>query len=183
MRGGAVGYPNTVKSAITNKDLLRCNRRGIGSEKPSVSIEELLENSRWGTSYSSVDRKLAIDPSKDEVFNVYRAIRGRFRHTRHDSDTQDIEKEDVTVPKLKHYPTPLWFLWRSEADIIVRNAFPSWRVWELYMGTSSCIVTHLGGNASTKACCICRGQCDKSNNTMISSHQLYFGGSGYSPTT
>ena len=91
MRGGAVGYPNTVKSAITNKDLLRCNHRGIGSEKPSVSIEELLENSRRGTSYTSVDRKLAIDPSKDEVFNVYRAIREV------DSDTQDMIQTHKTL--------------------------------------------------------------------------------------
>ena len=85
MRGGAVGYPNTVKSAITNKDLLRCNRCGI------VSIEELLENSRRGTSYTSVDRKLAIDPSKDEVFNVYRAIREV------DSDTQDMIQTHKTL--------------------------------------------------------------------------------------
>jgi len=72
-------YPNTVKSAIANKDMLQCNHCGIvslssGSEKPSMSVEELLENRRRGMSYASKGRTLGIDPSKDEVLNVYRAI-------------------------------------------------------------------------------------------------------------
>ena len=58
----------------------KCNRRGIvslssGSEKPSLSVEELLENRRRGMSYASIGRKLGIDPSKDEVLNIYHAIK------------------------------------------------------------------------------------------------------------
>jgi len=144
--GTEKAYPNTVKTALANKDMLRCNRRGIvslssGSEKPSMSVEELLENRRRGMSYASIGRKLGIDPSKDEVLNVYRAIKEV------DSDTPDIEKEDVTV--LKHYPTPLWFLWRSEADIIAKECIPNLDSI-LCMGISSRIVTRLGEDASTK---------------------------------
>ncbi len=112
----------TVKFAVEKNEILRCNRRGIvslssGSEKPSLSVEELIENRRRGMSYASIGRKLGIDPSKDEVLNVYRAIKQAS------ADTPEIEKEDVTV--LKHYPTPLWFLWKSEADIIAKECTPS----------------------------------------------------------
>lgn len=77
------------------KDVLRCNCHGIVSlssvsEKPSVSIEEMLEN-RWrGMSYASIGRKLGIDPSK-EVLNVYRAIQEAA------PDTPDIEKHSVNI--------------------------------------------------------------------------------------
>jgi len=63
-------------------------------------------------SYASIDRKLGIDPSKDEVLNVYHAIREVA------PETADIEAERVTV--LKHYPVPLWYLWKSECDIMYR---------------------------------------------------------------
>ena len=61
--------------------------------------------------HASIGRKLGIDPSKDEVFNIYRAIKEAA------PETPDVEKENVMV--LKHYLTPLWFLWKSEVDIIL----------------------------------------------------------------
>ena len=125
---------------------LRCNRRGIvslssGSEKPSLSVEELLENRRRGMSYASIGRKLGIDPSKDEVLNIYRAIKEAA------PETPDVEKENVTV--LKHYLSPLWFLWKSEADIVAKECAVSLD-GILSMGISSRIVSRLGEGASTK---------------------------------
>ena len=69
-----------VKSAVERKQILHCNRRGIvglssSSDKASLSVEELLENRRRGMSYASLGSKLGIDPSKDEVLNVFRVIR------------------------------------------------------------------------------------------------------------
>ena len=50
-------------------------------EKPSISIEELLENMRRGMSYASIGRKLEIDPSKGEVVNVLSFLcPGKFHH-------------------------------------------------------------------------------------------------------
>ena len=144
--GTEKAYPTTVKSAVGANDILRCNRRGIvslssGSEKPSLSVEELLENRRRGMSYASIGRKLGIDPSKDEVLNIYRAIKEAA------PETPDVEKENVTV--LKHYPTPLWFLWKSEADIIAKECAVNLD-GILSMGISSRIVSRLGEGASTK---------------------------------
>ena len=64
-------------------------------------------------SYASIGRN---DPSKDEVLNVYHAIREVA------PETADIEAESVTV--LKHYPMPLWYLWKSECDIIAKESIP-----------------------------------------------------------
>ena len=144
--GTEKAYPTTVKSAVGGNDILRCNRRGIvslssGSEKPSLSVEELLENRRRGMSYASIGRKLGIDPSKDEVLNIYRAIKEAA------PETPDVEKENVTV--LKHYLSPLWFLWKSEADIVAKECAVSLD-GILSMGISSRIVSRLGEGASTK---------------------------------
>ena len=108
--------------ATLSKEILRCNRRGIVSlsssgEKPSISIEELLENMRRGMSYASIGRKLDIDPSEGEVVNVFRAFKEAV------SDTPNIEKASITISK--HYPTPLWFLWNSETKIIAQECVPS----------------------------------------------------------
>ena len=80
-QGDEKAYPTMVKSAIEGKQILHCNHRGIvalscGREKPSLSVEELLENRRRGVSYASLGRSyIGIDPSKDEVLNVFRVIR------------------------------------------------------------------------------------------------------------
>ena len=58
-----------------------------------------------------------------------------------------LEKENVTV--LKHYPTPLWFLWKSEADIVAKECVLSLD-GILSMGISSRIVSRLGEGATTK---------------------------------
>jgi len=92
-------------------------------------------------SYASIGRKLGTDPSKDEVLNVYRAIREVA------PETADIEAERVTV--LKHYPTPLWYLWKRECDIIAKESIPSLDGL-LSMGVSSCIVNRLGEDCTAK---------------------------------
>ena len=143
--GTEKAYPTTVKSAVGQ--MTYCDAivgelyQSSGSEKPSLSVEELLENRRRGMSYASIGRKLCIDPSKDEVLNIYRAIKEAA------PETPDVEKENVTV--LKHYPTPLWFLWKSEADIIAKECAVSLD-GILSMGISSRIVSRLGEGASTK---------------------------------
>ena len=104
-------------------------------------LYQLLENRRRGMSYASIGKKLGIDPSKDEVLNIYRAIKEAA------PETPDVEKENVTV--LKHYPTSLWFLWKSKADIIAKE-FAVNLDGILSMGISSRIVSRLGEGASTK---------------------------------
>ena len=135
-----------VKSAVERKQILHCNRRGIeglssSSEKPSLSVEELLENRRRGMSYVSLGKKLGIDPSKDEVLNVFRVIREVA------PDTPVIEGEEVTTPK--QYPTPLWYLWKSEMDIIAKECTPKLDGL-LSLGLSARILSRLGDNATTK---------------------------------
>ena len=92
-------------------------------------------------SYATIGRKLGIDPSKDEMLNIYRAIKEAA------PNTPDIEQENVTV--LKHYPTLLWFLWKSEADINAKECVLSLD-GILSMGISSHIVSRLGEGASTQ---------------------------------
>ena len=130
-------YPTKVKHAVERSDILRCSHHGVvslasESDKLSISVEELLENRRRGMSYASIGQKLGIDPSKDEVLNVYHAIREVA------PETADIEAESVTV--LKHYPTLLWYLWKSECDIIAKESIPILDGL-LSMGVSSHIVS------------------------------------------
>ena len=81
---------------------------------------------------------LGIDSSKDDwVLNIYRAIKEAA------PDTPDVEEENVTV--LKH-STPLWFLWKSKADIIAKECALNLN-GILSMGISSHIVSHLGEGA------------------------------------
>ena len=110
-------------------------------EKPSISIEELLENMRRGMSYASIGRKLDIDPSESEVVNVFRAFKEAV------SDTPNIEKASITISK--HYPTPLWFLWNSETKIIAQECVPSLD-GILAMGISSRILGCLDEDSNTK---------------------------------
>ena len=144
--GTAKAYPSTVRATLNKKEILRCNRRGIvslssSSEKPTISVEELLENRRRGMSYAGIGKKLGIDPSKEEVLNVFRAVKEA------DSDIPNIEEENVTI--LRHYPTPLWFLWNSETDIIAQESVPSID-GILAMGISSRVLARLGEDAAVK---------------------------------
>ena len=148
-QGAEKAYPTMVKSAIEGKQILHCNHRGIvalscGREKPSLSVEELLENRRRGVSYASLGRSyIGIDPSKDEVLNVFRVI----REVAPDIYTPVIEGEEVTTPK--QYPTPLWYIWKSETDNITKECTPKLDSL-LSLGLSARIFRHLGDDTTTK---------------------------------
>ena len=65
---------------MTSKQQLHANQRGVVSnfsknEKPSFTVEELIENHRRGISYSSIGKRLGIDNTKDEVLCVYEVMK------------------------------------------------------------------------------------------------------------
>ena len=110
-----------MKGCILSNEPLKANRRDIvaltsTSEKPVISAEELLENCRGGMSYASTSKKLGIDPSKEEVLSVFKILKEVG------DDFPDVESEDIIVPK--QYPTPLWFMWNSELDVIAQASVP-----------------------------------------------------------
>ena len=110
-------YPLKIKALMSNKKKLVANRRGIVRsfmevEKPSFSAEELFENRSRGISYSSIGKKLGIDNTKEEVVKVFKAMK--------DCDTSLPSLENVEKPICKSFPTPLWFLFNSELDIVAQ---------------------------------------------------------------
>ena len=139
-------FPQAIKAALLAKSVLHCNRRGVvpmssGIEKPTIGVEELLSNRRRGLSYASIGRKLGIDPSKEEVLHVFKVLKD-------DAGTPDIE--GVPVAAVKQYPTPLWYLWNSELNIIADHAIPSSEAI-LCKGLPARTVSRLGDEACLKA--------------------------------
>lgn len=135
-----------MKGCILSNEPLKANRRGIvvlssTSEKPVISAEELLENCRGGMSYASISKKLGIDPSKEEVLSVFKILKEVG------DDFLDVESEDIIVPK--QYPTPLWFMWNSELDVIAQASVPD--VNDILSSSiSSRIIERLGEDAADK---------------------------------
>ena len=106
---------------MSAKKQLHANRRGIVSnfsenEKPSFTAEELIENRRRGISYSSIGKKLGIDNTKDEVLCVYEVMK------QCDATLPDVGSEEH--PMVKTYPTPLWYMFNSELDIVAKESVP-----------------------------------------------------------
>ena len=114
-------YPRKIKASMEDKRILLANRicitnNFIEQEKPSFTPEELYENRKRGLSFSSIGKKLGIDNTKEEVLNVYKVMQEC------DGSLPDIETMETHA--LKSYPTPLWFLFNSELDIIAKDAIP-----------------------------------------------------------
>ena len=62
-------------------------------------------------------------------------------------DFLDVESEDIIIPK--QYPTPLWFMWNSELDVIAQASVPD--VNDILSSSiSSRIIERLGEDAADK---------------------------------
>lgn len=119
--GTEKAYPQKIRKLMANKEPLTANRRGIvpnfgENEKPCFTAEELVENRRRGISYSSIGKKLGIDNTKDEVLCVFEVMK------KCDDTLPDVTQEDH--PMVKSYPTPLWYMFNSELDIVAKASVP-----------------------------------------------------------
>ena len=79
-------------------------------------LPKKFENRRHGISFSSIGKKLDIDNTKEEVVNVYTVMK--------DYDPSLPHMEDIENTTLKTYPTPLWFLFNSELELIAKESVP-----------------------------------------------------------
>ncbi len=101
-------------------NLLRANRKGLvpqdcASEKPMFTVAELYKIKRLGLLYK-IGKKIGIDPTKEEVLAVYDCF------CKHDPNLNPIES--IKAAAKVHPPSPLWFLFDSELDVIANTAIP-----------------------------------------------------------
>ena len=108
-------YPKLLQGAVKSKATLHANRRGIiplhCNTKPAFDRSELIKQRRLGLSYKQIGRKLGIDPHKEDVLQVYSAL---------GIDIQKFKGPSKVTP-----PTPLWYLFDSEREIIKESLLPS----------------------------------------------------------
>ena len=71
----------------------------------------MIKQRRLGLSYKQIGRKLGIDPHKEDVIQVYTAL--------------GIDVEQVSGPAKVTPPTPLWYLFDSEREVIKNCVLPS----------------------------------------------------------
>ena len=114
-------YPKAVDSALQNKQPIRANRRGIvplhsDSEKPSFTISEMYKMCKAGLSFKMIGKKIGIDPSREEVLGVYEVF--------YDHEDGLLDIEAVQAPSKINPPTPLWYMFESELDVVAANAIP-----------------------------------------------------------
>ena len=104
-----------LRGALKSKEALCANRRGIVplhcTTKPIIGRSEMIKQRRLGLSYKQIGRKLGIDPHKEDVIQVYTAL--------------GIDVEQVSGPAKVTPPTPLWYLFDSEREVIKNCALPS----------------------------------------------------------
>ena len=120
--GTEKAYPQKIRNLMISKKPLSANRRGIvsnfgGNEKLYFTAEELVENRRRGISYSSIGKKLGIDNTKDEVLCVFEVMKEC------DDTLPDVREEEH--PMVKSYPTPLWYMFNSELEILAKECVPN----------------------------------------------------------
>ena len=137
-------YPKSLKNSLADGLPFRANRRGIvplasQAEKPTFTYSELLKNRRMGLSYKQIGKKLGIDPSKEEVLTVYGVL-----HEGLEGDLPSVES--IKAPTRIQVPTPLWFLFDSELDLVANHAFPS-EASVLQQNPQNVIVEKLGEHA------------------------------------
>lgn len=101
---------------------LRANRRGVifnsDGERPTFTIDELFRNRRMGLSYKQIGKKLGIDPDRENVIRVYRALC--------DEAEEELPSiEDIDAPSKVTPPTPLWYLFDSELEAVAQTAIPN----------------------------------------------------------
>ena len=137
-------YPKSLKGALAEGLPLRANRRGLvplmsQAEKPTFTYAELLKNRRMGLSYKQIGKKLGIDPSKEEVMTVYSVLNEGL-------EGDPLGVESIKAPARIQPPTPLWFLFDSELDLVANHAFPT-EASVLQGNPQNAIVKKLGEHA------------------------------------
>ena len=115
-------YCTNLRDAMRNNLPLRANRRGVifnsDGERPSFAIDELYRNRRIGLSYKQIGKKLGIDPDRENVIHVYKALR-------EEAEEELPSIEDIDAPSKVTPPTPLWYLFDSELEAIAQTALPN----------------------------------------------------------
>ena len=116
-------FVRNLRTSICNKKPLRVNRRGLVKlneevEKPAFSANELYRNRQRGLSCKAIAKKIGVDTSKDEVVQISRVLK-----TGCGKKMPDIES--IKTPYKRVLPTPLWYLWESELEVIEESALPS----------------------------------------------------------
>ena len=101
---------------MKDKIAIHANRRGIvplqsTSDKPVITVSELMYMKKIGLSYKQIGKKLGIDRHKEDVLQVYKSL---------GADVQSIKAPAKVTP-----PTPLWYLFESERDAIKKCMLPS----------------------------------------------------------
>ena len=114
-------FVRNLKACVKNKELLRANRRGLvplndDQDKPTFALDELHRNRKRGLSYKAIAKKIGIDTSKEDVLAVSRVL---------ESGSSLPNIETISTPYRRSLPSPLWFLWDSELEVIKKSALPS----------------------------------------------------------
>ena len=135
-------YIRTLKSCVKDKELLRTNRRGLvplndDQDKPTFALDELHRNRKRGLSYKAIAKKIGIDTSKEDVLAISRVL---------ESGGSLPSIESISTPYRRSLPSPLWFLWDSELEIIKKSALPSTSV-VMSQNPHVRILKHLGEDA------------------------------------
>ena len=113
-------YVHTLKSCVKDKELLRTNHRGLvplndDQDKPTFALDELHRNRKPGLSYKAIAKKVGIDTFKEDVIAISRVL---------ESGGSLPSIESISTPYRRSLPSPLWFLWDSEFEVM-KSALPS----------------------------------------------------------
>ena len=122
-QGKETAFVRNLRTSIRNRKPLRINRRGLvklneEAEKPAFSANELYRNRQRGLSCKAIAKKIGVDTSKDEVVQISRVLKAGCG-----KKMPDIES--IKTPYKRALPTPLWYLWESELEVIEESALPS----------------------------------------------------------
>ena len=109
------------------------------AEKPIFTADELYRNCQRGLSCKAIAKKMGVDTSKDEVVHIGHILQSQC------SEVPDIES--IKTPYKRTLPTPLWYLWDSELEVIEEGALPS-RSMIMAHNPHARIVANLGEDSS-----------------------------------
>lgn len=116
-------FVRNLRSSIRDRKPLRVNRRGLVKlskeiDRPVFNADELYSNRQRGLSCKAIAKRVGVDTSKDEVVQISRVLK-----TGCGKKMPDIES--IETPYKRALPTPMWYLWDSELEVIEDCALPS----------------------------------------------------------
>ena len=101
------------------------------------ALDELHRNCKRGLPYKAIAKKIGIDMFKEDVVTVSRVL---------ESDSSLPNLETISTPYRQSLPSPLWFIWDSELEVIKKSALLSTSA----VMSQVRILNHLGEDASFK---------------------------------